>query len=171
MTIQIHKGDITKLNVDVIVNAANSSLLGGGGVDGVIHRAGGAQILEECLEIRNRQGPCKAGDAVMTNAGLLKAKKVIHTVGPIWNNGNSNEAEKLKNCYHNSIMLADAYALKSIAFPNISTGAYGYPKMEAAAIAIATVMEFNAKHIEQLLFVCYDDKNYLLYKNMLNVEH
>lgn len=168
MDIQLLKGDITQLEVDVIVNAANSSLLGGGGVDGAIHKAGGKQILKECFEIKTRIGACKAGEAVMTNAGLLKAKKVIHTVGPQWDNGTANEPQKLENCYKNSLLLADAYVLKSIAFPNISTGVYRYPKTEAAAIAIATVMKFNAKNVEQVIFVCFDEENFQLYEEMLN---
>lgn len=168
MDIQLLKGDITQLEVDVIVNAANSSLLGGGGVDGAIHKAGGKQILKECFEIKKRIGACKPGEAVMTNAGLLKAQKVIHTVGPQWDNGTANEHQKLENCYKNSLLLADAYALKSIAFTNISTGVYRYPKTEAAAIAIATVMKFNAENVEQVIFVCFDEANFQLYEDMLN---
>jgi len=169
MDIQLLKGDITQLpiEVDAIVNAANSSLMGGAGVDGAIHKAGGLEILKECMEIKVLQGKCKAGEAVMTTSGLLNAKKVIHTVGPQWKNGTANEAEKLENCYKNSLLVADAFAFKSIAFPNISTGIYQYPKTEAAAIAIATVIKFKAENIEQVIFVCFDDENYQLYKEML----
>ncbi|MGB0432429.1 MAG: macro domain-containing protein, partial [Bacteroidia bacterium] len=135
MKIELLKGDITKVECDVIVNAANTSLLGGGGVDGAIHRVGGKQILEECISIRNRQGGCKVGEAVITNAGNLPCQKVIHTVGPRWNGGKSNEREKLSSCYKKSLKLAEANGLKTIAFPNISTGIYGYPKKEAAEIA------------------------------------
>jgi len=130
--IQVIKGDITKIKMDAIVNAANSSLLGGGGVDGAIHRAGGPAILEECKKIVARQGGCKTGEAVITGAGNLPAKYVIHTVGPVWNGGNKNERTKLANCYLNSLQLAVEHDLKTIAFPNISTGAYGFPKKEAA---------------------------------------
>jgi len=167
MNIELQQGDITKLEVDAIVNAANSSLLGGGGVDGAIHKAGGAQILEECTAIRNKQGGCKTGEAVITNAGLLKAKKVIHTVGPKWNNGNSNEEEKLQNCYTNSLKLAELNQLKTIAFPNISTGIYGYPKNQAAGIATFAVKNYQSKSIEKVIFVCYDEENYRLYKELL----
>jgi len=163
MKIRIHKGDITKIETDVIVNAANTSLLGGGGVDGAIHRAGGSAILEECVLIRNRQGGCKVGEAVITTAGNLKAKKVIHTVGPRWNNGNSSESIKLKNCYLNALKLAEENQFKSIAFPNISTGIYKYPKAEAAQIALTAVHELALKEIEEIVFVCYDEENYLLY--------
>ena len=128
MKILLVKGDITKMEVDAIVNAANTSLLGGGGVDGAIHKAGGSQILEECIAIRNRQGGCKVGGAVITNAGNLKAKKVIHTVGPRWNNGQSHEKKRLADCYRNALKLAEQHNLNSIAFPNISTGIYRFPK-------------------------------------------
>ncbi|MFY0673139.1 MAG: O-acetyl-ADP-ribose deacetylase [Bacteroidia bacterium] len=163
MKIEILKGDITKVECDAIVNAANTSLLGGGGVDGAIHRFGGKQILEECISIRNKQGGCKVGDAVITNAGNLPCKKVIHTVGPRWNNGNSHENEKLKSCYLKSLGLAEAYSLKSLAFPNISTGIYGYPKREAAEIAIETVFNFKSEIMETAIFVCFDEENFDLY--------
>ena len=135
--IQVIKGDITKIKVDAIVNAANSSLLGGGGVDGAIHRAGGPAILEECKKIVARQGGCKTGEAVITSAGNLPAKCVIHTVGPVWNGGNNDERNKLANCYLNSLRIAVEYNLKTIAFPNISTGIYGFPKKEAAKISVS----------------------------------
>lgn len=167
MEIKLIKGDITKVEVDAIVNAANSSLLGGGGVDGAIHRAGGPQILEECRAIRNRQGGCNTGEAVITTAGNLNAKYVIHTVGPVWNNGTSNEAEKLKNCYLNSLRIAAENGVKTIAFPNISTGIYGYPLEEVAEIAIKTISGSNFPEIDTLIFVCYNDENYHLYNDKL----
>ena len=163
------QGDITKQNVDAIVNAANSSLMGGGGVDGAIHRAGGLAILEDCRKIIARQGSCKTGEAVITSAGNLPAKYVIHTVGPVWNNGNNNEAEKLSNCYKNSLQLAVENNISSIAFPNISTGIYGYPKNEAALIAINTVSDFIKNHstIDKVVFVCFDNENYTIYQKIM----
>ncbi|WP_458628739.1 O-acetyl-ADP-ribose deacetylase [Winogradskyella sp. PC D3.3] len=169
MKIQVIKADITKIDVDAIVNAANSSLLGGGGVDGAIHRAGGRAILDECRAIRNRQGKCKTGEAVITTAGNLLAKKVIHTVGPVYNGGNRLEKEKqaLEQCYVNSLKLAEINDLKSIAFPNISTGIYKFPKELAAKIAIKTVSNFKSEIIENVIFVCFDDENYQIYKTEL----
>ncbi len=167
MKIELIKGDITKVKVDVIVNAANSSLLGGGGVDGAIHRAGGKKILEECQQIRNRQGKCKTGEAVITTAGNLPAKKVIHTVGPVYNGGKNYEKEKqLSNCYHNSMLIAKENDLKTIAFPNISTGIYRFPKQLAAAIAIKTVTEHPI--LEKVIFVCFDEENYEIYQSLLH---
>ncbi len=169
--ISVVKGDITAIKVDAIVNAANSSLLGGGGVDGAIHRKGGRQILEECKAIRNRQGKCNTGEAVYTTAGLLPATYVIHTVGPIWNGGHKQEKELLAACYENSLRLANELNITSIAFPNISTGVYKFPKQEAAQIAIRTIQEFVEKEnrsIEQIICVCFDDENDLLYKEILN---
>lgn len=169
--IKLIKGDITTITVDAIVNAANSSLLGGGGVDGaIIHRKGGSQILDECRDIRNRQGKCKTGDAVYTSAGLLPAKYVIHTVGPVWNGGGNKEPELLASCYRKSLEIAESLLVKSIAFPNISTGVYHFPKAEAAQIAIATVKQFidsENKNIEEVIFVCFDDENYQLYESIL----
>lgn len=168
--IKLIKGDITTITVDAIINAANSSLLGGGGVDGAIHRKGGSQILEECKAIRNRQGKCKAGDAVHTSAGLLSAKYVIHTVGPIWNGGKNKEPELLASCYRKSLEIAESLLVKSIAFPNISTGVYHFPKAEAAQIAIAAVKQFidsENKNIEEVIFVCFGDENYQLYESLL----
>ena len=167
MKINLIKGDITKLKVDAIVNAANTSLLGGGGVDGAIHRAGGPEILEACRKIRNRQGGCKVGEAVYTTAGNMDAKYVIHTVGPRYNNGNSNEKMLLTNCYINSLTIAEELNVRSIAFPNISTGIYGYPKQEAAEVSIATATKFKATHIEELTFICFDDENYAIYNELL----
>ncbi len=169
MNVELIKGDITKVEVDAIVNAANTSLLGGGGVDGAIHRAGGSEILEDCKKIRNRQGGCKVGEAVITTAGKLPAQKVIHTVGPRWNNGQSQEEEKLQNCYINSLNLAIENELKSIAFPNISTGIYRFPKKRAAEIAIDTVKNYNKIGLEKIIFVCFDDENYQLYKEGLGL--
>ncbi|WP_205959869.1 O-acetyl-ADP-ribose deacetylase [Flammeovirga aprica] len=166
MEIEIVKGDITAIEIDVIVNAANTSLLGGGGVDGAIHRKGGKEILEDCMKIRNRQGGCKVGEAVITNSGKLPSKKVIHTVGPRWNSGNSNEELKLQMCYENSLRLAEKEDLKSIAFPNISTGIYKFPKDKAAQIALETVNKWNSEKIEKVVFVCFDEENYKIYKNL-----
>ena len=159
--IKLIQGDITKVQADAIVNAANSSLMGGGGVDGAIHRAGGPAILEGCRQIIARQGGCKTGEAVITTAGKLPARYVIHTVGPVWQGGQNNEAEKLANCYRNSLLLAIKHGCKSIAFPNISTGIYGYPKEQAAQIAVETVKtSLNGNEgLEEVLFVCFDSEN------------
>ena len=169
--ITLLKGDITKIKADAIVNAANSSLLGGGGVDGAIHRAGGAAILDECRQIRAKQGGCDTGEAVITTAGQLPAKYVIHTVGPVWNGGNKGEPELLANCYRNSLQLAVENGVKTIAFPNISTGVYHFPKPEAATIAIKEVQQFAAtdKNIKEIFFVCFDDENYSLYRERLSL--
>ncbi|MCS3797468.1 O-acetyl-ADP-ribose deacetylase [Niastella sp. OAS944] len=167
--ISLIKGDITKIKADAIVNAANSSLLGGGGVDGAIHRAGGPAILDECRAIRAKQGGCATGEAVITTGGSLPAKYVIHTVGPVWNGGNKGERELLANCYRNSLQLAVANGVKTIAFPNISTGIYHFPKQEAAQIAIETVQRFiaNDNSLSEIFFVCFDDENFTLYKTNL----
>lgn len=164
------KGDITLVQADAIVNAANSSLLGGGGVDGAIHRKGGRKILEECQAIRSKQGGCETGEAVYTSAGMLPHKYVIHTVGPIWNGGNNNEEELLKKCYINSLKVATKLDVKTIAFPNISTGVYGYPKLQAAEIAIAAVKNFLETEDSdiQVVFVCFDEDNYALYRQLLD---
>lgn len=166
--IQLLQDDITRLQVDAIVNAANSSLMGGGGVDGAIHRAGGPQILEECRQIVARQGGCKTGEAVITTGGLLPARFVIHTVGPVWHGGRQNEARLLASCYQNSLNIAVSKALTSIAFPNISTGVYGYPKKQAAEVAVDTVKLFLKSHSKvTVMFVCFDEENYALYKGLL----
>jgi O-acetyl-ADP-ribose deacetylase (regulator of RNase III) len=167
--IEVIKGDITKLAVDAIVNAANSSLLGGGGVDGAIHRAGGPLILEACRKIVARQGGCKTGEAVITTAGNLPSMFVIHTVGPVWNGGNKQEAEKLSNCYINALQLAVMNDCRTLAFPNISTGVYGYPKSEAAQVAVDTISAFLAKtdKIEKVTLVCFDDENYFFTRQKL----
>lgn len=168
--IELVKGDITKIQVDAIVNAANTSLLGGGGVDGAIYRAGGKSILEECQKIRNKQGGCKVGEAVITTAGNLSAKFVIHTVGPVWNGGKNDEEKLLASAYTNSLRLAKDNKIRSIAFPNISTGIYKFPKENAASIAIATVRKFLEEvNFDKVLFVCFDMENYHLYKRLLKI--
>lgn len=163
--IALLKGDITKLEVDAIVNAANSGLMGGGGVDGAIHRAGGPEIMEECESIRRKQGGCPPGEAVITTAGKLPSKRVIHTVGPVWHGGDKNESTILANAYRNSLLLAVENDLHTIAFPNISTGVYGFPKEKAAAIALQTVNDFLEKNhsIHKVIFCCFDDENYKIY--------
>ncbi|RKR84787.1 O-acetyl-ADP-ribose deacetylase (regulator of RNase III) [Mucilaginibacter gracilis] len=171
--ITLAKGDITKIKADAIVNAANSSLLGGGGVDGAIHRAGGKAILDECIAIRNKQGGCKTGEAVITTGGNLPAKYVIHTVGPVYNSGKGQVAQLLANCYNNSLQLALAHGIQTIAFPNISTGIYGYPKQPAAQIAFDTVTAFlNANQgIAEVAFVCFDDESFNIYRSLLEAEN
>ncbi len=170
MKIKVLKGDITTVQVDAIVNAANSSLLGGSGVDGAIHKAGGSAILEACREIRNRQGKCNVGEAVITTGGNLPAKKVIHTVGPVYQKGKNNEKEKelLTNCYENSMLLAKENDLQSIAFPCISTGIYRFPKQVASELAISTVKKNPI--LNEVVFVCFDDENYEIYKKLVNNE-
>lgn len=165
MKIEIIKGDITKISIDAIVNAANTSLLGGGGVDGAIHRAGGKVILEECKKIRAKQGGCKVGEAVYTSGGLMPAKYVIHTVGPKWNGGQNNESDKLRNCYLNVLRIAEQLEIESIAIPNISTGIYKFPKSEAARIAINLVKKHDPKHLKKVIFTCFDEENYQIYNN------
>ncbi|MFN8368518.1 MAG: O-acetyl-ADP-ribose deacetylase [Candidatus Kapaibacterium sp.] len=167
--IEVLLGDITKVSADAIVNAANSSLLGGGGVDGAIHRAGGAAILDECRMIRAKQGKCKTGDAVITTAGQLPAKHVIHTVGPVWNGGNHGEASLLRSCYIKSLELAVEHNCSSIAFPNISTGIYRFPKQEAADISISTITEFLLTHssIQTVKIVCFDEESFSIVEAVL----
>ena len=167
--IRLVQGDITKLEVDAIVNAANSSLMGGGGVDGAIHRAGGPAILEECRRIRDRQGGCSTGEAVVTTGGNLPAKYVIHTVGPVWQGGGAGEDELLASAYRRSLELARDHGIRTLAFPNISTGIYGFPKERAAGIAIRSVREFLSANAlpESVTFACFDDENYRLYSGRL----
>ncbi|MBE5320376.1 O-acetyl-ADP-ribose deacetylase [Pedobacter sp. MR2016-19] len=168
MILALIKADITTIKADAIVNAANSSLLGGGGVDGAIHRKGGKAILQACVAIRNKQGKCKTGNAVITTAGNLPAKYVIHTVGPVWNGEREQNNALLADCYRNSLTLAVENDVKIIAFPNISTGIYHFPKDKAADIAINAVNNFTQKEkIEKVIFVCFDDENYQLYKEKL----
>ena len=165
--LQLIKGDITDVEADAIVNAANSTLLGGGGVDGAIHRKGGPKILEECKRIRATQWPdgLPTGKAVITSGGNLKAKHVIHTVGPVWLGGFHVEAELLKQSYKNSLRLAVASGLKTIAFPSISTGAYGYPIEDASRIAVSTVKEFLEKEdkLERAIFVLFSERDFEIY--------
>ena len=163
--IELIKGDITTQKVDAIVNAANRTLLGGGGVDGAIHRAAGPMLLEEC---RGLDG-CETSQAKITKGYRLPAKHVIHTVGPIWRGGNENEDYYLEESYKNSLKLAAKNKINTIAFPNISTGIYGFPKERAAKIALRTVKEYirKSKTIEKVIFVVFDEENYEIYKKML----
>ena len=163
--IELIKADITKLNVDTIVNAANRSLLGGGGVDGAIHRTAGPGLLEECRKLNG----CDTGEAKITKGYNLSAKFIIHTVGPVWNGGKNNEAELLASCYRNSLQLAIENNCHTIAFPNISTGVYRFPKEAAAEIAIHETLKFLEQEpsIEKVLFVCFDDENYGIYRDKL----
>jgi len=167
--IKLIQGDITRQHTDAIVNAANSSLMGGGGVDGAIHRAGGKAILEECIKIIDRLGRCKTGEAVITTGGNLLAKYVIHTVGPVWSQSNKQQNELLANCYRNSLKLAVKNNTETIAFPNISTGVYRFPKQEAAQIAIDTVNNFLADNdaIKEVIFVCFDEESFRIYEHIL----
>ena len=170
--IELVLGNITTQTVDAIVNAANESLMGGGGVDGAIHNAAGKELLKECMKISKERRPlvpCPTGDAVITGAGKLPAKFVIHTVGPIWHGGTRGEAELLASCYKKSLLLAQKNGIESIAFPNISTGVYGYPKEKAAGIAINTVKNTlpAVPAIKQVVFVCFDQKNYSLYEELI----
>jgi O-acetyl-ADP-ribose deacetylase len=163
--IETHRGSITDLNVDAIVNAANASLLGGGGVDGAIHRAAGPELLEECRTL----GGCTTGDAKITKGYHLKAKFVIHAVGPVWQGGGHGEAELLASCYRRSLELTREYKLKSIAFPAISTGVYGYPLEEATRIAIDTVRNWliGSTALERVVFVCFDERTLSTYERLL----
>ena len=164
--ISILKGDITQIAVDAIINAANTSLLGGGGVDGAIHRRGGTAILAECQKIRAKQGGCAVGEAVITTAGNLPAKYVIHTVGPTWFNGEKNEPILLENAYRNSFKLADHLGLKTIAFPNISTGIYRFPKQLAAQLAFKVINDElkQSQSVQEVVFICFDDENFNIYQ-------
>lgn len=169
LRLHLCQGDITKLAVDAIVNAANSSLLGGGGVDGAIHRAAGPALLEECRAVRARQGKCATGQAVITGAGRLPARYVIHTVGPVWNGGRSHEDDLLASAYRNSLLLAVQDEARTLAFPNISTGIYGFPKERAARMAIQTVRTFLEQHASapEVTFVCFDAENHSIYGRLL----
>ncbi len=167
--LSITRGDITQQAADAIVNAANSSLMGGGGVDGAIHRAGGPAILEACKQIVSRQGRLPTGKAVITTAGNMKSKHVIHTVGPIWHGGSQGEAELLASAYQESLKLAAENNLTSIAFPSISTGAYGYPLDEASRIALKTVVSFlgETTSIKEVVFVLFDSRTFNAYTSTL----
>lgn len=170
--IQVLRGDITTQSVDAIVNAANSSLLGGGGVDGAIHRAAGPKLLEECRTIRARQGGCPVGQAVITGGGDLHASHVIHTVGPVWQNGSLGEPGLLASCYRNSLTLASQHGIRSIAFPAISTGIFGYPIAAAAAVAMQEIRVFAAEHSEpsDIRLVAFDEENFSALQQALNKE-
>lgn len=180
MQIQINKtrleliqGDITKAQVEAIVNAANTELIGGGGVDGAIRRAGGADIEQACAEIRNREGGCPTGKAVITTGGNLHAKYVIHTVGPVWGGGNSGEPELLASCYQESLRLAVENGVQSVAFPSISTGIYGYPMEKAAHVALTVVKEFaeySSAAPTCIQFVLFDEVTYTCYVDALSIQ-
>ncbi len=163
--VRLFRGDITRLRVDAIVNAANTSLLGGGGVDGAIHRAAGPELQDACRELNG----CSTGHAKITGGFNLPAKYVIHTVGPVWKGGTREEPELLQMCYRTSLELAVHHQIKTIAFPNISTGVYGFPKQLAAEIAIATVEDFleNSGFIEEVTFVVFDGENHRIYNTLL----
>lgn len=165
VSIELIKGDITKLKVDAIVNAANSSLLGGGGVDGAIHQAAGPGLLHECKTL----GSCPTGNVKLTSGYNLLAKWIIHTVGPVWKNGFNNEDQVLADCYCNSLRIAEEFKITTIAFPNISTGIYGFPKERAAKVAISAVREYLPKVIslQKIIFVTFDEENYSIYYKML----
>ncbi len=168
-TLLLHRGDLTKMAVDAIVNAANASLLGGGGVDGAIHRAAGPRLLAECRMLNG----CRVGEAKITGGYDLPARHVIHTVGPIWNGGNNNEPQLLHNAYHNSLAVARDNALRTVAFPNISTGVYRFPKPKAAEIAVMAVRAFCKAHpgvLDEVTFVCFDEENYGLYEGLLSIQ-
>ena len=163
--IELVKGDITKMEVDAIVNAANKTLLGGGGVDGAIHRSAGPELIDECRALNG----CETGEAKITRSYSLCAKYIIHTVGPVWHGGMDNESQLLANCYKNSLQIALDKKLTTVAFPNISTGVYRFPKDMAADIAIRTVNNFlnQNKKIKNVYFVCFDEDNYDIYKEKL----
>jgi len=162
--IVIKQGDITLEDAEVIVNAANTGLRGGGGVDGAIHRAAGPSVMAECRKI----GHCATGDAVITNGGMLKAKKIIHTVGPVWHGGKNREPELLRSAYIHSLKLAKQNGLRTIAFPAISTGVYGYPKKEAAVIALAAGREFE-KDFDEIRYVCFSEEDRTIYQEIAGI--
>jgi len=165
--IELSRGDITKLKVDAIVNAANTTLLGGGGVDGAIHRVAGPELLKECKTL----GGCDTGQAKITKGYNLSAKYVIHTVGPVWYGGKNNEEDLLRSCYDNSLRLAKENNIKTVAFPCVSTGVYRFPKERAAGIAVKQVKDFLVENnsIDIVYFVCFDDENYNIYADILGL--
>ena len=165
-TLNLLKGDITTLHADAIVNAANRSLLGGGGVDGAIHKAAGPELLDACRKLNG----CETGDAKITDGYGLPARYIIHTVGPVWHGGRQNEPELLNRCYLRSLQVASDHKIKSIAFPNISTGVYGFPKNLAAEIAITAVQAFMEQpgSVEEIIFVVFDQENESLYKDLIS---
>jgi O-acetyl-ADP-ribose deacetylase (regulator of RNase III) len=167
--LELVKGDITRELVDAIVNAANSGLMGGGGVDGAIHNAAGPSLVEECREIRERQGPLPAGEAVITSGGRLAARHVIHTVGPVWRGGGHGEPETLAGCYRKSLELAAARGLSSVAFPAISTGVYGYPVPEAAGVALGTLREalLAGSKVSLVRCVLFSEEDFEIYRRAL----
>ena len=164
MKLEVLQGDITKISVDAIVNAANTSLLGGGGVDGAIHRAAGPELLAECRKF----GGCRTGEAVMTKAYKLPCRYVIHTPGPVWDGGGERKAQLLRNCYLNSLKLASDNELETLAFPSISTGIYGYPIEDAALIAIDAVNAWTGKFPSKVIFVTFSDDDTQVYRDILN---
>jgi O-acetyl-ADP-ribose deacetylase (regulator of RNase III) len=167
--IELTKDDITRVEVDAIVNAANSRLAGGGGVDGAIHRAGGPSILEECQRWVADHGALPTGEAMATTGGNLPAQYVIHTVGPVWASHDEETArELLASCYRTSLVLAAKRGCSSVAFPNISTGVYGYPKEKAAHVAVSTAREWDGPSVEVIVFVCFDEENLALYSDLLD---
>ena len=167
--LEIVGGDLTREKVDAIVNAANSSLLGGGGVDGAIHRAGGPAILEECRAIRARRGSLPPGEAVITTGGALPARRVIHTVGPVWHGGRTGEPEALASCYRSSLALAEEEGLESVSFPSISTGAFGYPIEEAAPVALHAIADAlaEARHVRLVRCVLFSERDLDVYARVL----
>lgn len=164
MLLRAHHGDITKLEADAIVNAANSSLRGGGGVDGAIHRAAGPELFLESM----RLAPCRTGDAKVTAGYRLPARFVIHTVGPVWQGGSAGEAELLASCYRRSLEVAEQAGANSIAFPCLSTGIYGYPAEPAARISLDTVKEHQAGTLIEAIFCCFDRESWLIYEALLD---
>jgi|UniRef100_UPI003782D954 O-acetyl-ADP-ribose deacetylase (regulator of RNase III) len=165
ITLEAILADITTLDVDAIVNAANTSLMGGGGVDGAIHRAAGHELVAECMTLNG----CRTGEAKITQGYRLTARHVIHTVGPVFRGGGNGEAELLRSCYRNSLKLAAEHGLQSIAFPCISTGVYGYPADDAAAIAVKTVVQFmnNPSSIQRVIFCCFSDQDRRRYETLI----